>query len=79
VRGVDAMQALFLAVAWIAKKLKPLRRRIRWHGIEGGAFPYTVLFIDAENEALRSEIDRALQRDEYRITIKNAKRLGLDT
>jgi hypothetical protein len=79
VRGVDAMQALLLATAYISKQLKPLRNRISWLGVEGeSGFPYVVLFIDPENHELRGEIQRALMRDEYRITIKNAKRLGLD-
>jgi hypothetical protein len=72
------MQALMLAIKWIAQQVRPWGNRVSRLGLAGGEIPYDVLFIDPENLELRSEIKRALMREDYRLTIQNAKRLGLD-
>ncbi|HEY3675671.1 MAG TPA: hypothetical protein VGK84_06725 [Candidatus Tumulicola sp.] len=75
-RGVDAMQALLLAIQALRHHLRGYRGRLSWLGTENDGLPASMVFRDALNESLCQVIEIAEKHHEAEVTQFVADRMA---
>jgi hypothetical protein len=66
--GVDALQALLLAIQGLRDHLRPYRGRLSWLGVEDDGLPRSMVIRDELNEQLCDVIEIAEKHHEAEIT-----------